>query len=100
MINEEDSFMKLGIMGHGHIVSTFLDAVTYVDDVEALAIYNRPSSAEAGKAIAEKFGIPAVYNDLTRFWPIRPLIRSISLCPMPCITNMSCESWKAIRMLL
>lgn len=59
--------MKLGIMGHGPIVSTFLDAVTYVDDVEALAIYNRPSSAEAGKAIAEKFGIPAVYNDFDAF---------------------------------
>lgn len=59
--------MKLGIMGHGPIVSNFLDAVTYVQDVDAVAIYNRPSSAAEGRSIAEKFGIPAAYNDFDAF---------------------------------
>lgn len=59
--------MKLGIMGHGPIVSNFLDAVTYADGVTAAAIYNRPSSAEEGKAIAEKFHIPVAYNDFDAF---------------------------------
>ena len=59
--------MKLGIMGHGPIVSTFLDAVTHVENVTAVAIYNRPTSAEAGKAIAAKFDIPAIYNDFDAF---------------------------------
>ena len=59
--------MKLGITGHGPIVTTFLDAVSYVDHVEPVAIYNRPSSAEAGKALAAKFHIPTVYNDFQAF---------------------------------
>ncbi len=59
--------MKLGIMGHGPIVSTFLDAVNNVESVKAVAIYNRPTSAEAGKAIAAKFDIPAIYNDFEAF---------------------------------
>ncbi len=59
--------MKLGITGHGPIVTTFLDAVNNVENVEAVAIYNRPSSAEAGKALAEKFHIPAIYNDFEAF---------------------------------
>lgn len=59
--------MKLGIMGHGPIVSTFLEALADTPDVKAAAIYNRPSSAEYGRAIADKFGIPAVYNDFDAF---------------------------------
>ena len=59
--------MKLGIMGHGPIVSNFPTAVTYVDNAAAAAIYNRPGSAEEGKAIAEKFSIPAIYNDFEAF---------------------------------
>ena len=59
--------MKLGITGHGPIVSTFLEAVSLVDQVEAVAIYNRPSSAAAGQAIASRFGIPAIYNDFDAF---------------------------------
>jgi len=59
--------MKLGITGHGPIVTTFLEAVGNVDHVEAVAIYNRPSSAEAGKALAAKFNIPAIYNDFDAF---------------------------------
>ena len=59
--------MKLGIMGHGPIVNNFLDAVHYVENARAAAIYNRPGSAEQGKAIAEKFSIPAAYNDFEAF---------------------------------
>jgi len=59
--------MRLGIMGHGPIVSNFLDAAAQVEGVSAAAIYNRPSSAESGRAIAEKFEIPAVYNDFEAF---------------------------------
>ena len=59
--------MKLGIMGHGPIVSNFLDAVTYVENACAAAIYNRPGSARQGKAIAEQFAIPATYNDFEAF---------------------------------
>lgn len=59
--------MKLGIMGHGPIVGWFLDAAAHVDTARAVAIYNRPSSAEAGQALAQKYGIPAVYTDFDRF---------------------------------
>ncbi len=59
--------MKLGIMGHGPIVNNFLDAVTYIDNATAAAIYNRPGSAEKGRSIAEKFSIPAIYNDFEAF---------------------------------
>lgn len=59
--------MKLGIIGHGPIVTTFLEALAYVDGAEAAAIYNRPSSASEGQALAEKFGIPAAYQDFDEF---------------------------------
>jgi len=59
--------MKLGITGHGPIVTTFLDAVSHVEHVDPVAIYNRPSSAEAGKALAAKFHIPTIYNDFQTF---------------------------------
>ncbi|MCI8403059.1 MAG: Gfo/Idh/MocA family oxidoreductase [Lachnospiraceae bacterium] len=59
--------MKLGIMGHGPIVYGFLDAVSRVEHVTAAAIYNRPSSATEGAALAEKFGIPVTYNDFDAF---------------------------------
>ena len=59
--------MKLGITGHGPIVTTFLEAVSNVENVDAVAIYNRPTSAEAGKALAAKFNIPTIYNDFDAF---------------------------------
>lgn len=59
--------MKLGIMGHGPIVSNFLDAVSYAEGVRACSIYNRPGSAAEGQAIAQKFGIPSAYTDFDAF---------------------------------
>lgn len=59
--------MKLGIMGHGPIVGWFLDAVAHVKTADAAALYNRPQSAAQGQALAEKYGIPAVYTDFEAF---------------------------------
>lgn len=59
--------MKLGIMGHGPIVGWFLDAVACVDTASAAAIYNRPTSAAEGQALAQKYGIPAAYTDFEQF---------------------------------
>ena len=59
--------MKLGIMGHGPIVGWFLDAVAQVEAAGAVALYNRPQSAAQGQALAQKYGIPAVYTDFEAF---------------------------------
>lgn len=59
--------MKLGIMGHGPIVGGFLEAAGRVRQAELCAIYNRPSSAAEGAALAARYQIPSTYQDFDAF---------------------------------
>ncbi len=59
--------MKLGIMGHGPIVHSFLEAASRVEPIRLCAIYNRPASADAGAALANQYHIPCTYQDFDAF---------------------------------
>lgn len=54
--------MRIGTIGTGTIVETFLSAVANVQGAECVAIYSRRK--ETGKALADKFKIDKVYTDL------------------------------------
>lgn len=55
--------MKIGIVGSGGIVNTFIDAVKEVDGVELVAICCREKSIEKGRAIAKRCNFNKVYTD-------------------------------------
>lgn len=55
--------MKIGIVGSGGIVLSFLDALKYVEDVEAVSIWCREKSIEKAKKIAKNNGFEKVYTD-------------------------------------
>ncbi|WP_010237365.1 Gfo/Idh/MocA family protein [Clostridium arbusti] len=53
--------MKIGTIGTGSIVETFLDAVKEVDNVQCTAVYSR--KRETGEALANKYDVKQVYTD-------------------------------------
>lgn len=55
--------MKIGIVGSGGIVNTFVDAAKEIDGVELVAICCREKSIEKGKAIARRCSFNKVYTD-------------------------------------
>ena len=55
--------MKLGIAGTGKIVEDALFAMSPLEEVSVNAIFARPHSKAKGDALAEQYGISAVYTD-------------------------------------
>ena len=55
--------MKLGIAGTGKIVEDALFAMSPLEEVYVNAIFARPHSKAKGDALAEQYGISAVYTD-------------------------------------
>lgn len=55
--------MKLCVIGNGMIVKRLLQDVRELSEVEVTGICVRPASLEKGQALAEEFGIPAIYTD-------------------------------------
>ncbi|CCQ95326.1 conserved hypothetical protein [[Clostridium] ultunense Esp] len=54
--------MKVGIIGTGAIVNSFLEAVSMIDGIKCLGIYSR--SKEKGLRLANEFNIQTIYTDL------------------------------------
>lgn len=54
--------MKIGTIGSGSIVCSFLDAVSCTEGVSCEAVYSR--TAQKGKALAERYSVEKVYTDL------------------------------------
>lgn len=59
--------MNVGVMGHGPIVESCLDAISKVDGAKAIATYNRPNSSKEGERLAKEFNIPKTYTDFDAF---------------------------------
>ena len=55
--------VKLCVIGNGMIVRRLLQDVRDLSEVEVTGICVRSASLEKGQALAEEFGIPAVYTD-------------------------------------
>ncbi|UZW14695.1 Gfo/Idh/MocA family oxidoreductase [Clostridium pasteurianum] len=53
--------MKIGTIGTGSIVETFLDAVQQIENVECTAVFSR--RIETGETLADKYDIKQVYTD-------------------------------------
>lgn len=53
--------MKIGTIGTGSIVETFLDAVQEVENVECTAVFSR--KRETGEALAGKYNVKQIYTD-------------------------------------
>jgi len=53
--------MKIGTIGTGSIVETFLDAVQEVENVECTAVFSRKK--ETGEALAGKYNVKQIYTD-------------------------------------
>ena len=58
--------MKLGIIGAGAIVETFLSFIHEIDDIELKAICATPTEDEKLKKICEKHNIPVYYTDVDK----------------------------------
>lgn len=58
--------MKIGTIGTGFIVDTFLSAVHDIKEVECVAMYSRKE--ESAKALAEKYHIEKIYTDLNELF--------------------------------
>lgn len=54
--------MKIGTIGTGFIVDTFMEAVALVDNVDVVAVYSR--TQESADAFASKYDIPKTYTDM------------------------------------
>lgn len=54
--------MKIGTIGTGNIVETFLSGIETIEDTQCIAVYSRKE--ETGKTLANKFNVPKVYTDL------------------------------------
>ncbi|MDC3426227.1 Gfo/Idh/MocA family oxidoreductase [Aquibacillus sp. 3ASR75-11] len=54
--------MKVGTIGTGFIVDTFLSALNEIVDAECVAIYSRKE--ETAKPLAEKYQVGTIYTDL------------------------------------
>lgn len=59
--------MNLGIAGNGKIVREFLSVVNQIDDLKVQAICGRPGSADRTKELANRYRIPATYNNYNDF---------------------------------
>ncbi len=59
--------MKIGTMGHGPVVSWFLEEGSQVEGVTFSAVYTRPCSREQGEALAQTYHVPAVHHDVDAF---------------------------------
>lgn len=57
--------MKIGIIGAGGIVNTFLDTVKEIEDIELKGICTRPGNREKLQAICDTNGIAECYEDAT-----------------------------------
>lgn len=55
--------MKIGIVGSGGIVNTFIDAIKEVEGIELVAIWCREKSIEKGKSIAKMCNFDKVYTN-------------------------------------
>lgn len=53
--------MKVGIVGAGTIVPSFLEAARKVSGIKVTAICSRPGSREKAEDLAKRYGIPEVY---------------------------------------
>jgi scyllo-inositol 2-dehydrogenase (NADP+) len=62
-LEKREKGMKIGIVGSGGIVNTFVDAVKEAHGVELVAIWCREKSIEKGKTIAKKGSFNKVYTD-------------------------------------
>ena len=58
--------IRLGTIGSGVIVKSMLDQVAKTEGISLRAVYSR--SREKGAALAEKYGVDAVYTDLADFF--------------------------------
>ncbi len=54
--------MKIGTIGTGFIVDTFMEAVALVENVEVIAVYSRKQ--ETAQAFADKYSIQKTYTDM------------------------------------
>lgn len=59
--------MKIGIVGNGMIVNTFLQDAVSVENAEFVSLCVRPKSLEKGQQIAETYRIPNVVTDYDTF---------------------------------
>ncbi len=59
--------MKLGIVGNGFIVKTFLEMTKEIENLEIVSICVREKSLELGRELAEKYGIQRVYTSYEKF---------------------------------
>ena len=53
--------MKIGAIGTGSVVETFLEAVAAIDDMECAALFSR--KRETGEPLSKKFGVERIYTD-------------------------------------
>lgn len=63
--------MKIGTIGTGFIVDTFLDAVKNNEGVEVLSMYSRKE--ESARPLATKYGIQTIYTNLEDLYNDRDL---------------------------
>ena len=59
--------MKVGIAGTGKIVREFLNMQKDQERIQVTALVCRPQSEEAGRELADQYGIPALYTDYETF---------------------------------
>ena len=59
--------MKLGIVGNGFIVKTFLEMARGIENLEIVSICVREKSLELGKELADKYGIQRVFTSYEEF---------------------------------